>query len=130
MLPELPPPFSKFDDPDLETTHKALLIARNNVYAHSDATFRDYALTVFAEVENNETVLTLQGYAPHLTAISIPYIIRLCEIQLERVRTYRIKLVHELLPEKLVLAVMSAEHSTSTVIHIKWPRPTDSPNSW
>ena len=44
-VPNLPDKFAKFDDTVLQLAHDALLVARNNIYAHPDSNFMRYELT-------------------------------------------------------------------------------------
>lgn len=132
---ELPKRFTQLADPDLKVTHDALLLFRNNIYAHSDATFEHYKLSVRAYREDTQLKLELRAEGPHLKDIGIPYIIRLCDIQLANIAPYRQSLVLKLLPTEDVSATLDVLQTDSVVIPIEWPKPldpnlTEPPNTW
>lgn len=131
VVPSLPPSFTKFDDPTLVYNHRAIITARNNIYAHSDATFQNYNLEVHVAAIDTKTIrLEVHGTSPHVTTGSIPHLVRLFDFQLVRVEEYRQQIAWELLPAEQMASLLKAERSLSTRVNIRWPRPTDSHATW
>jgi hypothetical protein len=89
-------PFIRFTDDAMQETHDKLIDARNKLYAHRDAAaarsfIYDNAsprvpYQVRVELRKGETSFTAFRGVPELNPTILPFIIRLCDLQIERVR--------------------------------------------
>lgn len=89
-------PFISFTDEAMRETHDKLIDARNKLYAHRDAhaarsfTYDDarpiVPYQVRVELRKGETNFTAFRGVPELNPTIIPFIIRLCDLQVDRVR--------------------------------------------
>ena len=87
--------YGKFPEASLQETHDLLIEMRNKVYAHRDVlaakTFkyedsrRPDPYEVRLEIREGEPGFTLFPNIPDLITSHLPFIIRLCEFQIERI---------------------------------------------
>jgi hypothetical protein len=89
-------PFTTFTDRSMQETHDKLRHFRNKLYAHRDATaaqsfiYDDVSSVVpyqmRVELRKGETTFTALPAVPELSPTILPFVIRLCDLQSERVR--------------------------------------------
>jgi len=120
-LPKLSRGFESFNDPQLSKTHDALLEARNTIYAHTDIRQN---ITLSFQVRLGPTGLKFRsiGYRRTLSGVVIQRVMKLCDLQVERINEKLTVLVRTLFPTEKILRVLKIEQSPETTLEVILPK--------
>ena len=91
------------------------------IYAHTDATAREYSITLNVSIVAPYYHFGYEAHAPRLRGIIFPKIVTLCEFQVDRAKEAMGALLLKLYPSEMIGKILKAEASRETSIKVLWP---------
>jgi hypothetical protein len=121
-MPTLPKLFHQFDDAEQAKTHKLLIDARNNYYAHSNPQRPRDVVLWLRRKENGIIQMTTIANQQGLHGDVFRNIPGLCELQISRFEKQKWKLLSQLYTADGLLKQVEASRRKSLKIKLPWPK--------
>jgi len=119
-LPKLGSEFETYNNAQLSKTHKALLEARNTIYAHTDVR-QSITLSFHVRLDADGLKYRSMGSRKSLSSIVLVDVLRLCDLQVERINKKLAVVIRKLFPTEKILRLLKAERSPETTLEIILP---------